>query len=90
MPNNNSKPPRLYVGNLPYDCTAERLVEAFAEHGFPVLRTVIITDRSTGQSRGFGFVSLDADQDPGPVVEAMDGANVDGRSLRVDQAHDKQ
>lgn len=86
----NGKSPRLYVGNLPYDMTTDRLVSAFAEHGFSVSKPVIVTDKETGQSRGFGFVSLDGGLDAQVVVEAMDGAQVDGRTLRVDRAHERQ
>ena len=75
---------RIYVGNLPFRTTAEELRDLFAGHG-TVNDCVIPVDRETGRSRGFGFVDMDDDTGRG-AVEALDGADMDGRALRVNEA----
>ena len=75
---------RIYVGNLPFRTTADELRELFAQHG-NVNDCVIPEDRETGRSRGFGFVDMD-DQDGPGAIEALDGADLDGRALRVNEA----
>ena len=80
---------RLYVGNLPYTMTTDRLVEIFQEFGFPVRRPHIVTDRESGQSKGFGFVDMDTPNSADDAINALNGARVDGRTLRVDKAHEK-
>ena len=73
---------RLYVGNLSYSTTDQRLREMFAQHG-EVLSAELILDRMTGQSRGFGFVEMASPADATRAIEAMHGADLDGRSLVV-------
>ena len=75
---------RIYVGNLPFRTTADELRDLFAQHG-NVNDCVIPQDRDTGRSRGFGFVDMD-DQDGHGAIEALDGADLDGRALRVNEA----
>ncbi len=75
---------RIYVGNLPFRTTADELRDLFAQHG-NVNDCVIPEDRETGRSRGFGFVDMD-DQDGPGAIEALDGADLDGRALRVNEA----
>lgn len=75
---------RIYVGNLPFRTTAEELRDLFAQHGV-VNDCVIPQDRDTGRSRGFGFVDMD-DQDGQGAIDALDGADLDGRALRVNEA----
>ena len=75
---------RIYVGNLPFRTTAEELRDLFAQHGV-VNDCVIPQDRDTGRSRGFGFVDMD-DQDGQGAIDALDGADMDGRALRVNEA----
>ncbi len=75
---------RIYVGNLPFRTTAEELRDMFAAHGV-VNDCVIPVDRETGRSRGFGFVDMDDETGPG-AIEALDGADMDGRALRVNEA----
>ena len=74
----------LYVGNLPWSTKREELEEAFSAHG-EVVGSRIITDRETGRSRGFGFVEV-GDQDADKMVEAMNGADFQGRALTVNEA----
>lgn len=76
---------RLYVGNLNYDSSEHALREAFEVHG-EVTSVHLITDRDTGQPRGFGFVEMaDADQAE-QAIAAMNGVQLDGRSLVVNEA----
>lgn len=75
---------RIYVGNLPFRTTAEELRDLFAQHGV-VNDCVIPQDRDSGRSRGFGFVDMD-DQDGQGAIDALDGADLDGRALRVNEA----
>ncbi len=79
----------IYVGNLPYSMTSEQLQEVFAPHG-EIVRAVVITDRETGRSKGFGFVEM-ADATAGQAaIDALDGQEVDGRPLRVNEARPRE
>jgi cold-inducible RNA-binding protein len=80
---------RLYIGNLPYSMTDEGLEQAFAPHGELTSARVII-DRETGRSRGFGFVEYSNDEQGKAAMEAMDGHELDGRPLRVNEAHERE
>ncbi len=75
---------RIYVGNLPFRTTTDELRDLFAEHGV-VQDCVIPVDRDTGRSRGFGFVDMDDEEAQGAIT-ALDGADLDGRQLRVNEA----
>ncbi len=75
---------KLYVGNLSFDTNEGRLQELFGAHG-NVQSTAVITDRETGRSRGFVFVEMDNEGAPSAMA-AMDGQNVDGRDLQVNEA----
>jgi len=80
---------RLYVGNIPFTTTEEDLREMFERHG-AVSSISVITDRETGRSRGFAFVEL---EDPGAADEAirsLDGTDMGGRSLRVNEAQERR
>jgi cold-inducible RNA-binding protein len=76
---------RLYVGNLSYSTTDDKLREAFEPHGTVVSATVLL-DRMSGRSRGFGFVELGSDAEAQKAILAMNGAEVDGRQLTVNEA----
>lgn len=78
----------LYVGNLPWATTEDELAQAFAQHA-QVVSARIITDRETGRSRGFGFVEV-ADQDAEQAVEAMNGTQLLGRDIIVNEARPRQ
>jgi RNA recognition motif-containing protein len=75
---------KLYVGNLPYNISDDQLRDAFARFGTPDTATVIM-DRSTGQSKGFGFVEFH-DATIGKAALALDGTDFGGRSLKVNEA----
>ena len=76
---------RIYVGNLSFKTTEDQLRDQFTEHG-DVAEVVIVTDRDTGRSRGFGFVTLDDDGAAREAIEKLNGAEVDGRTLTVNEA----
>ena len=78
---------KLYVGNLPYDATADELREAFSAYG-RVLSATIATDRETGNSRGFGFVELAEGAEE--AVAALNTARFGGRSLTVNEAKPRE
>ncbi len=78
---------KLFVGSLPWSVNDSELEDLFAPHG-TVQSARVITDRETGRSRGFGFVELDA-ADPAAVISAMDGQQVGGRAIRVNEAEER-
>jgi len=77
---------KLYVGNLAWGVSDEELQNLFSEFG-SVASAVVITDRETGRSRGFGFVELEDGADQ--AIEAMNGQEIQGRPLRVNEAQSK-
>lgn len=78
----------LYVGNLPWSTTEDELSQAFS--GFADVKSCrIITDRETGRSRGFGFVEV-ADEDADRAMEAMNGTQLGGREIVVNEARPRQ
>ena len=76
---------RIYVGNLPYDTTAEELRAVFEAHG-TVSDTAIIMDRQTGRSRGFGFVEMSDDSQGQQAIEALNGTEIGERRVVVNEA----
>ncbi len=79
----------IYVGNLSFSTTEDGLREAFAAHG-AVSKASIVRDRQTGDSRGFAFVEMDNDAEALAAIEAMNGAQLDGRNLKVNEAQPKE
>jgi cold-inducible RNA-binding protein len=79
---------KLFVGGLSWNTTDEGLREAFSRFG-SVVEAKVVTDRETGRSRGFGFVSYQDAAEGASAQQAMDGASLDGRSIRVNAAEDK-
>jgi len=79
---------KLFVGGLSWDTNDEGLREAFSKFG-SVIEAKVVTDRETGRSRGFGFVGFQDPADGATAQQAMDGASLDGRSIRVNAAEDK-
>jgi len=76
---------KLYVGNLPYSSTEDSLREAFSESG-SVDSVTIIIDRDTGRSKGFGFVEMGTDAEAQAAIEALDGQDLGGRRIKVNEA----
>jgi RNA recognition motif-containing protein len=79
----------IYVGNLPYTATEEDLTGLFAAYG-PVERVKIITDRETGRSKGFAFVTLGDQSQLNAAIEAFNGYDYQGRALRVNASEPKE
>lgn len=79
---------RVYVGNLPFSCTNDKLRDLFAKHG-QVDSAQVVTDRETGRSRGFGFVEM-ADEDARKAIEALNQQDFDGRTLVVNEAKPRE
>lgn len=79
----------VYVGNLSYEVTQDELSSVFGEYG-TVKRVQIPTDRETGRPRGFGFVEMESDAEEDAAIEALDGAEWMGRSLRVNKAKPRE
>jgi RNA recognition motif-containing protein len=80
---------KLYVGNLAYGITDSDLEQLFAPHG-TVQSAQVIMDRDTGRSKGFGFVEMGSDQEAQTAIQNMNGKEVDGRSLTVNEARPKE
>ena len=76
---------KLYVGGLPYSATEQQLSDLFAAHG-TVASARIIADKFTGQSRGFGFVEMSSDSEAKAAITALNGSDMGGRSLTVNEA----
>jgi RNA recognition motif-containing protein len=79
----------IYVGNLPYSATEEDVTGLFAAYG-PVERVKIITDRETGRSKGFAFVTLGDQSQLNASIEALNGYDYQGRALRVNASEPKE
>lgn len=75
----------IYVGNLPFTTTASELEDVFSEYG-QVDSAAVISDRETGRSRGFGFVEMGNDEEARRAIEELDGSQLGGRDLRVNEA----
>jgi RNA recognition motif-containing protein len=80
---------KLYVGNLLFSTTEEELRTAFESHG-SVDSVNVITDRDTGRPRGFAFVEMENASDADDAIRALDGSNLGGRSLKVNEAKERQ
>jgi RNA recognition motif-containing protein len=79
----------IYIGNMSYDTTQSRLRSLFEEFGV-VTSVSIITDRETGRPRGFAFVEMEDDVAAEKAIEALNGQEVDGRALRVNEARPRE
>jgi RNA recognition motif-containing protein len=80
---------KLYVGNLTYGVTDGTLATMFEAHG-TVQSAQVIMDRDTGRSKGFGFVEMGSDQEAQAAIAALNGKEVDGRSLTVNEAKPRE
>ena len=76
---------KLFVGNLSYNCTEDMLRDTFSEVG-TVESTAIITDKMSGRSKGFGFVEMSTDEEAQKAIDEINGKEVDGRALTVNEA----
>ncbi len=80
---------KLYVGNLPYSVTESALSDKFAAYG-TVESAKLITDRATGQSKGFGFVEMASDSEAQAAIEKVNGTDYDGRPMKVNEARPQE
>lgn len=80
---------KLYVGNLAFSTTDADLREAFSQFG-TVTDSVVIMDRETGRSRGFGFIEISDDNAGREAISGMDGKDLDGRNLKVNEARPRE
>ena len=78
---------KIYVGNLPFTATEDEIKDLFGEHG-TVHSVALINDRETGRPRGFGFIEVDDDA-LSAMIQNLDGKEMGGRALRVNEAQDK-
>ena len=79
---------RLYVGNLGYDTSEASVRTLFAAQG-DVVSVILITDRDTGRAKGFGFVEMASPEEAQEAKAALDGTQLDGRALKVDEAQEQ-
>ncbi len=80
---------RIYVGGLPYSATEEDLENLFSASG-TVKEATVVTDRYTGQAKGFGFVEMDNDADADAAINALNGTQMGGRTLTVNEAKPRE
>jgi RNA recognition motif-containing protein len=80
---------RLYVGNLSFNSNKDSLMQAFSAFG-EITDVHLVSDRETGQSRGFGFVTMGTAEAAQKAIREMNGAMLDGRALKVNEAEERQ
>jgi len=80
---------RLYVGNLSFRADADSVREAFSQFG-EITDVHVVSDRETGQSRGFGFVTMGSADEAAKAIAGMNGKMLDGRALKVNEAEERQ
>ena len=80
---------RLFVGNLSFNTSQNQLQDAFSQHGV-VVEVALMLDRETGRSRGFAFVTMDSEENAQGAIQAMNSAQLDGRSITVNEAKPKE
>jgi RNA recognition motif-containing protein len=80
---------KLYVGNLSFNTSENQLRDLFAAHG-EVTSASLVMDRETGRPRGFAFVEMATDEQAGKAIKALDGQNVAGRNLKVNEAQPRE
>ncbi len=81
---------RLYVGNLSFNSTEEGITQAFEQDSRSVASVSVVMDRDTGRPRGFAFVEMGSPEDAQAAIQALDGTDLDGRTLRVNEAQERQ
>ena len=79
---------KIYVGNLPFSSTEADLKDVFGRFG-GVESVAVITDRETGRPRGFAFVEMEDESAASEAIRSLDGTDLDGRNIRVNEAQDK-
>ncbi len=79
---------KIYVGNLSFRTTQQELEDLFTNYG-SVQEAAVVTDRETGRSRGFGFITMPEDGEASAAIEALNGTEIEGRTLTVNEARPK-
>ena len=79
---------KLYIGNLPYSCNQQSLEEMFSQFG-TVESANVITDRDSGQSKGFGFVEMSSNAEAQQAIQGLNGSSLEGREIKVNEAKPK-
>ena len=79
---------KIYVGNLSYNTSETEISELFSEYG-EILSTKLIEDKYTGRSKGFAFIEMANEEDVYAAINALNGKELDGRTLKVNEAFDK-
>jgi RNA recognition motif-containing protein len=80
---------KLYIGNLAFSSTEDSITNLFSQHG-SVVSCQLITDRDTGRSKGFGFVEMSTSEEAQTVISSLDGREVGGRQIKVNEARPKE
>ena len=80
---------RLYVGNLPFSADENEVRSLFEQNDRTVAEVKLITDRDTGRPRGFGFVEMENSEDADRAITALNGTQMDGRELNVNEARER-
>ena len=80
---------KIYVGNLPFSSTEAELKDLFGRHG-AVVSANVVTDRETGRPRGFAFVEMETASDADDAIRALDGTDLGGRNIKVNEAQDRR
>lgn len=81
---------KLYVGNLSFQSTEDDIRNYFEENAGPTSEVKLIMDRETGRSRGFAFVTFENDEDAQKAVAELNDQEMDGRRLKINEAHERQ
>lgn len=79
---------KIYIGNLPFSATEQELRDLFSPHG-TIENVSVITDRDTGRARGFAFLEMEDDGAAGNAIRILDGSDMGGRPLRVNEANSR-
>ena len=79
---------KIYVGNLSFNTTQQELEDLFTNYG-SVQEAAVVTDRETGRSRGFGFITMPEDGEASAAIEGLNGTDIEGRTLTVNEARPK-
>lgn len=80
---------KIYVGNLPFSVDSEKLKELFSQFG-EVTEATVISDKFSGRSKGFGFVTFENDEDAKKAIDGMNEKEVDGRAIKVSEARARE
>jgi RNA recognition motif-containing protein len=80
---------KIYVGNLNYSTTQGKLEQLFSAYG-DVVSAVIVSDKYTDRSKGFGFIEMESDEAARAAISALNGTEVDNREIKVNEAHDRK